>query len=128
MRAALPAAIFLAGAVFARTPSVQAAQCVTVAFFDQDGGVIETPKPVIALLVGGQPALTGVVPDYFTNRAGNSVPCPDQLVQEMRELFNRSCLSEERRNRAAKDNKVDVANINKGCANMMESLRDPLQH
>ena len=123
MRLALSAVIILAGAALALAPPAEAAQCVTMVFFDQNGAVIQTPEPVVAVMIGGQPAVTDGGPAYFTNKAGDPVSCPDRVLEEVRQLFSMSCSSEERRSKAAKDNKVGVSNINKGCANMMETLR-----
>ncbi len=125
MRFILPVVIVLAGAIFALASPAEAAQCVTMIFFDQDGAVISTPQPVIAVMIGGQPSLNGAGPPHFSKKVGGPAPCPEKALEKVRELFNDSCPSEERRKQAAKEHKVDIAVINKGCANMMETLRPP---
>ena len=127
MRLVLPATILLAGAVLALTSPAQAAKCVQVTFFDQNGAVIQTNPPLtIGLLLGGQPVLNGAGPMvYNSKKVGAPAPCPGKLVDSVRDLFNRSCPSEQRRNAAAKESRVDIATINKGCANMAEALADP---
>jgi hypothetical protein len=125
MRFALPVLIALVGGVLALAKPAEAAQCVTMIFFDQYGAVIPTPQPVVAIMLGGQPALNGAGPPYFSKKVGQPVPCPEKVVETIQKLFDESCSSEQRRTAAARDNKVPIANIDKGCANMMETLRPP---
>ena len=127
MRLVLPAAIFLATATLALAAPAEAAQCVQVIFFDQNGAVIPTnPALIVGIMVGGQPVLNGAGPMvYNSKKVGAPAPCPAKLVEAVTDLFNKSCPSEQRRGAAAKDSRVPSDNINKGCANMAAALRDP---
>ena len=127
MRVVLPLTTLLACAILGLAAPARAAQCVTMIFLDQYGAVIQTPQPVVGLLLGGEPILGGTAPPYFTKKTGAPAPCQRQLLDRVLELFNNSCPTEERRNQAAKDNKADLSVINKGCANMAEALHEPAQ-
>ena len=126
MRFVLSFAILACGVLALGAPA-EAAQCVKMDFFDQYGAVILTPQPVVGLLVGGEPVLGGAGPAYFTKKPAGPAPCPAVLLKVVQELFNTSCPTEDRRAQAAKDNKVDVAVINKSCGNMAAALHEPAQ-
>ncbi len=126
MRFVLSFAILACGVLALSAPAA-AAKCVKMDFFDQYGAVIPTPQPVMGLLVGGEPVLGGAGPAYFSKKPAEPAPCPAALIEKVQGLFNTSCPTEARRAQAAKDNKVDLAVINKGCGNMAEALREPVQ-
>jgi hypothetical protein len=119
IRLALPVFV-LAG--FAGTPAIAAPQCVSMKYLDSDGVVIALPKPIIGIMVGGRPAPEGNVPNGATPQIGAPVPCPPEIVKNTQELFDKSCVSEDRRVKAARENKADRKIIDKGCADMAEAL------
>ena len=100
-----------------------AAQCVLMSLFDQNGGVVPTEKPVVGLVVGDNPIIEGALPVHYSRKPIGSAPCPAALVENTRTLFNESCTSEDRRKRAAGDNKAELSVINKGCADMAKALQ-----
>lgn len=104
---------------------VEAASCVTMILFDQYGAVVQTPAPVVALMLGGAPVLDGALPTHFFRKPGLAAPCPENLVEKIQDLFNSSCPSEDRRKAAALKNNSKPEDINKGCANMAEALSAP---
>ena len=104
---------------------VEAASCVTMVLFDQYGAVVQTPAPVIGFLLGGAPVLDGALPPHFSRKPGLATPCPEDLIEKIRDLFNTSCPSEERRKAAALKNSSKPEDVNKGCANMVETLSAP---
>jgi len=125
MRVALPLKILLASLALGAAIPAQAAQCVLMSYFDQNGAVIQTPEPVIAMVVGGAPMVEEGMPTHYSAKQGPEVPCPAKLVDSIRAVFNRSCPSEGSRNQAAKDNKTKVEEINTGCGNMLKALQPP---
>ena len=106
----------------AAPPGVQAATCVAITLFDQNGAVVSVPMPVVGLMLGGTPVIGAGLPPHFSRKSGSAVPCPEVLLERIRDLFNASCPAEDRRNQAAATNRSSVEEINRGCANMAEAL------
>jgi hypothetical protein len=107
--------------------SAHAAECVQMIYLDQNGAVIPTPSPVVAILVSGAPVVEERVPVHYSQKTGAPTPCHAKLVESIRAMFNASCPSEQSRNRAATENKVPVEAINQGCTNMLRALQAPAQ-
>lgn len=123
MRVALPLKILLASIALGAAVPAQAAQCVLMSYFDQNSAVIQTPEPVIAMIIGGSPMVEEGMPTHYTSKQGPEVPCPTKLVESIRAIFNHSCPSEGSRNQAAKDNKTTIEVVNQTCANMLKALQ-----
>ena len=119
----LPLALVLSVAGFMAPTSAHAATCKTMIYFDQNGAVVATPQPVAAILLAGTP-ITGPVdvPGAVRREVGGDMECPKALVDQIQGLFDDSCLSEERRTKTAAANNIDVAALNKRCADMGEAL------
>ena len=107
MRFTLPLKVLVAGIALGAAVSAQAAQCVLMGYFDQNGAVIQTPAPVIGIMIGGAPVVEEGVPIHYRSQQGPDVPCP----------------SEGRRNQAAIDNKTTVEATNQGCTKMLQALQ-----
>jgi hypothetical protein len=125
LRASLIVAALVAGIAAEAQDSVPGHQptCVNVTLLDAQDLPVKSAKPIIGIMVGGVPAMEGQdIPAHVTARPGTRVPCPPQLIANLQELFNQSCVSEERRKRAALDNKTTVETVVDGCANMRETL------
>jgi hypothetical protein len=99
-----------------------AAKCVQMIFIDAKGAVFQAPTPIVGLLLAGQPVITVAAPQGYDRKVGPPVACPAALVKEVQDLFNQSCLSEERRRKATTDNGVGIDVINKRCGDMAEAL------
>ena len=123
MRFTLPLKVLVAGIALGAAVSAQAAQCVLMGYFDQNGAVIQTPAPVIGIMIGGAPVVEEGVPIHYSSQQGPGVPCPTKLVESIRGMFNKSCPSEGRRNQAAIDNKTTVEATNQGCTKMLQALQ-----
>ncbi len=123
MRFTLPLKVLVAGIALGAAVPAQAAQCVLMGYFDQNGAVIQTPEPVIGIMIGGAPVVEEGVPIHYSSQQGPGVPCPTKLVESIRGMFNKSCPSEGSRNQAAIDNKTKVEAINQGCTKMLQTLQ-----
>src|SRR5689334_10555108 len=80
--------------------------CVMMKFFDAQGVAIPTPEPVIAIMVGGAPQIEGSIPIAASRQPGAEVQCPASLVETVQKIFEDSCLTEQRRNLAAANNRA----------------------
>ena len=100
-----------------------AAQCVTVKLVDKNGVVVPTPEPIVGIMVGGRPAIEATIPVNVSVQPGAPAPCPDTLVKAIRDTFEQSCPTEDKRKRAAEANRVDRANIDKGCRDALDALK-----
>jgi len=121
MRFTLPSAA-LACTLLLAVGTAHAAECVQMIYFDQNGVVIQTTTPVVAIMIAGAPVVEEGVPVHYSQKTGGPAPCPEKLVESIRLMFNASCPSEQSRNKAAADNQTTVAAINQGCSNMMKAL------
>jgi hypothetical protein len=119
-----PAFIFTAALVAALMPAVAQAEphCVVMKFFDAQGIAIPTPQPVIGIMVGGTPQIEGSIPLAASRQPGAEIPCPDALVDTVQKVFDDSCLSEQRRNQAAANNRAPRSLIDKRCGDMAATL------
>ena len=104
----------------ASTPS--GPSCVVVTLLDQDNLPIRTTEPVIGLLLGGSPVVEETAPAHSARKAGAPAACPPTLVAHVKELYEASCTSQDRRERAAAENKVVIEFVNNGCINMRAAL------
>ena len=120
MRFALSLAMVLAGAALLGAPA-QAAQCLNVTIFDEKGAVAHVGA---AFMLDGSPIMGLSVPAQYTRKIGDPTPCPQDLVNKVQELFNGSCLTEDRRKKAAEQAKSPLDLINKRCSEMAQALRD----
>ena len=100
-----------------------AAQCVTVKLLDKNGVVVATPEPIVRIMVGGRPAIEATIPVGVVIQPGAPAPCPAALVKSVRDTFEESCPTEEKRKRAATANGVDMTIIAKGCLDAVEALK-----
>ena len=121
LNAGLLAVAFVA--LFGAVDVASAAQCVTVKLLDKDGVVVPTPEPIIGIMVGGRPAIEAVIPVGVVVQAGAPAPCTDALVKSVRDTFEESCPTEEKRKRAAAANSVDLTIIAKGCRDAVDALK-----
>ena len=102
--------------------TASAAQCVFVKFVDGKGVAVSSPVPVIGMMVGDRLVHDGDVPVGTEAVGGAEASCPDGLVQGVRETFEASCVSEQRRNQAAAEHKVDRKVIDKSCGDLIKAL------
>ena len=100
-----------------------AAQCVTVKLLDKNGVVVTTPEPIVGIMVGGRPAIEATIPTDVVVQPGAPAACPAALVKSVRDTFEESCPTEEKRKRAAAVNGVDVTIIAKGCRDAVDALK-----
>jgi hypothetical protein len=119
-----PAFIFTAALVATLLPMTAHAEphCVIMKFFDAQGVAIPTPEPVIAIMVGGTPQIEGSIPIAKSREPGAEVPCPESLIGVVQKIFEDSCLTEQRRNRAAASNNAPRSLIDKRCGDMAVTL------
>lgn len=121
-RLGLCAAAILSASAFLSAPeAIAAPQCVEMRFLDEKGVLLPVNPPLIGIFLGDRPLFEGMPP---SNRSepGRHVPCPDVLVANAQKVFNESCLTEDSRNTAAAQNRVDVSVVNQRCADMAKSL------
>ena len=102
----------------------ESAQCVNVNLHDSNGTIVPTEEPVIGMMVGGVPAIEGVYPEYASTSAGTEVPCPQELMDLVTNIFTETCTTTERRAAAAQAHGVGPEAIQKGCADMSQALKD----
>ncbi len=102
----------------------EGAQCVNVLLLDANGAVVPTEKPVTGLMVGGVPAVSEDTPEHVARTAGANAPCPQDLVDQVTNLFSESCTTSERRTAAAQTHGVSVEVIKKGCRDMSAALSE----
>jgi hypothetical protein len=110
MRFSLPLKVMFIAAALAATAPAQA-KCMLMSYFDQNGAVIQTAEPVIAMQVGDRQIVERGVPTNptpYKQVVGPTVPCPAPLVESIRQVFNASCPSAGSRNQAAMDNQAAV--------------------
>ena len=120
-----PQALFAAalGAVLAYSaPAAAEPRCAVLQFLDAKGVAISTPAPIIGMLVGDKPVYDGSVPVAASVKPGAETACPPALVAGVRSTFEAACVSEQRRNQAATEHKVDRKTIDKGCTDIMKAL------
>jgi hypothetical protein len=118
-------ALFIAvvGVALAQSaPASAEPRCAVLQFLDAKGVVIATATPIVGMLVGDKPVYEGTVPVATSIKPGAEVTCPPALVAGVRSTFDTACVSEQRRNQAATEHKVDRKTIDKGCADIMKSL------
>jgi len=108
--------------VFAATPA-SAAYCYKLALKDEIGAFLTINPPPIGIMLGGQVVVDGELPPHATREPAEAVACPQQLVDNIRNLYNASCLSEDARKKAAAEYQGSIEVINKGCEDMAVSLR-----
>ena len=111
----------IAGAVI-WAPAAFAAQCVMLKFVDDKGVAISMPNPAVGMMVGDRLVHDAAVPLGTHVVGGAEAPCPDALVQGVRETFEDSCVSEQRRAQAASEHKVDRKQIDKSCSDLIAAL------
>jgi len=99
-----------------------AAQCVQMIFINDKGAVYQPPAPIVGFMLAGKPVITVVAPQGYERKVGPAVACPAALVKEVQDLFDLSCLSDERRKKAAVDSGAGIDVINKRCGDMAQAL------
>jgi len=115
--------MLLAGGLICASASADAAECKAMIFFDQNGAIVQTAKPIAGLMLGGVPILGPVdVPGAVKREVGTDVPCPQELVAMIQELFDNSCLSEANRQGTVRTTKSDMDTVNRRCAEMAQAL------
>ena len=121
LSAASFAAVAFAAALSA-TPARAAPQCVEMRFLDAKGVVVPVTPPLIGIMIGDTPLFEGLPPVAASATSGRILPCPDALVASTQKVFNESCTSDERRQKAAAANRADMATINRRCADLTKTL------
>jgi hypothetical protein len=79
--------------------------------------------PLIGIMVGDRPLFEGNPPNHEAIEGGRNLPCPEPLLASVRKAFDDFCTSDERRKKAAADNKVDISVINTRCADLTAALK-----
>lgn len=97
-------------------------QCVEMRFLDEKGVVIPVDPPLVGIMVGDSPLFEGRPPPFAKSEAGRFLSCPPELLASVRKSFIDLCSSEERRNKSAADNAVDIALVNKRCGDLSAAL------
>ena len=115
-------AVVLGAALANSAPAAAEPRCAVLQFLDAKGVVIATAAPIVGMLVGDKPVYEGSVPVAASIKPGAEAPCPAVLVAGVRSTFEAACVSEQRRNQAATDHKVDRKVIDKGCTDIIKSL------
>jgi len=118
--AALAAAAF--AAAMSAAPARAAPQCVEMRFLDAKGVIIPVTPPLIGIMIGEAPLFEGLPPAFASATAGRLLPCPEALVASAQKVFDDSCTSDERRQKAAAANKADISVVNKRCADLTMTL------
>lgn len=124
-RLRLCAASFAAAAlaaVFAAAPARAAPQCVEMRFLDAKGIIVPVTPPLIGIMIGDTPLFEGLPPASASATSGRILPCPEALVASAQKVFDESCTSDERRQKAATANNAEMALINKRCADLTKTL------
>ena len=115
------AAVSFAAALSA-APAFAAPQCVEMRFLDAKGVVVPVTPPLIGIMIGDTPLFEGLPPAAASVTSGRLLPCPDALVASTQKVFEDSCTSDERRQKAAASNSANIAVINKRCADLTLTL------
>lgn len=109
-----------AAALFAH-PAL-AAQCHELRFLDAKGVLIPVQPPLVGIMIGNGPLFEGSPPSHERLETGRILPCPDVLLASVRKAFDDFCTSDDRRKKAATDNRVDMSVINTRCGDMTAAL------
>jgi hypothetical protein len=109
-------------AVFIASPALAAPQCFELRFLDAKKVVVPVNPPIIGIMVGDRPLFEGNPPDHEFMEDGRHLPCPEPLLASVRKAFDDFCTSDERRKKAATDNKVDMSVINSRCGDLTAAL------
>lgn len=109
-------------AACALSAPASAAQCVKIIYKDKNGAVVPFDTPVIGLMLGGKPVMGLGYQAGMTETIGETTPCPKELVDKVRQLFDASCASEQSRKMTASASNVDIARVNQRCGDMAEAL------
>ena len=108
--------------VYARP--IESAQCFTVTLHDSEGTTVSTEGTVIGIMVGGVPIIDGAFPEYASISTRTNVPCPQELMDELTNLFAEMCSTTQRRSAAALSNRVSLDTIQRSCKNLSTALKE----
>jgi hypothetical protein len=109
-------------ALFGTGPALAAPQCFELRFLDAKGVLVPVNPPIVGILVGDRPLFEGNPPAHETLESGRNLPCPDPLLASVRKAFEDFCTSDDRRKKAAADNRADISVINTRCADLTATL------
>lgn len=115
------AAVSFAAALGA-APALAAPQCVEMRFLDSKGVVVPVTPPLIGIMIGDTPLFEGLPPVAASVTSGRILQCPEALIASTQKVFEESCTSDERRQKAAAANSADISLINKRCADLTLTL------
>lgn len=102
--------------------TVAGGRCVEMRFFDEKGVVIPVDPPLTGIMIGDTPLFEGSPPPFARAEGGRFLPCPQALIASVRKTFDDFCTSDERRKQTASANGVDMATVNKRCADLTAAL------
>ncbi|MDX2142157.1 MAG: hypothetical protein SFV19_02275 [Rhodospirillaceae bacterium] len=80
-----------------------ASECVQVTLRDSNGVTVKTDAPLVGLaLPGAAPLVNMTVPAGVAVESGVTAPCPPDLIEAVRGVFNEHCTSAKGREAAEK--------------------------
>ena len=98
------------------------ASCVTVALLDEAGLVIKPNGLVVGIKVGDAPVFVQQLPPYATQREVGPAACPQEVIRQVRELYNLSCRSEQAMMQVAENNTKRLDAIRQRCTELNTAL------
>jgi hypothetical protein len=100
------------------------AQCVEVAFKNDAGQLINPPGLVPGMMIGDAPVFNDKLdlPVHRDIEVARTAPCDDELVRNIRRLYNMSCTSERARQQAAETNDKSIDVILQRCSDLSAAL------
>lgn len=114
------AVMFLVASWAVTSPAT--AQCVQVALIDDAGKIVTPGGLVIGFKIGESIVYNVGLPPHREQKEARAVPCPQDLITEINDLFNRSCTSERARVQTAVTNNTSVDAVVQRCVDMRDAM------
>ena len=98
------------------------AQCVQVALYDDAGNIIVPGGLVTGIKIGDTVIFNfGLLP-HREQREARPVPCPQDLVVAIQDLYNRSCTSDRARQQTAVNSDTSIEAVTRRCTDLRTAL------
>ena len=108
--------------VFLALVSGAQAQCVQVALIDEIGNIITPGGLVTGFKIGDSIVYNVGLPPHREQKEARQIECPQDLITEIRDLFNRSCTSDRARQQTAITNNTEVSAVTQRCIELQAAL------
>ena len=98
------------------------AQCVQVALYDDASNIIVPGGLVTGMKIGETVVFNVGLPPHREQKEARPIPCPQDLETAIRDLYNRSCTSDQARQQTAVNRQTSLDVVVQGCAEMRSAL------